>query len=58
MEQLLPVMHSIEKNTRPLPQIPNEFSFISDYFKLTLRDSIDVSDGSYVIGVSSFNTYK
>ena len=33
MEQLLPVMNSIDKNTRPLPQIPNEVSFISDLFK-------------------------
>ena len=55
MEKLL---SSIEKNTRPLPQIPSEVSFNTDYFKLTFQDSIDVSDGNYVVGVTSFNTYN
>ena len=53
MESLL---HSIEKNTRPLPQIPNEVSFNTEYFKLTFQDSLDVSGGNYVVGVTSFNT--
>ena len=58
MDPLLPVMHSIEKNTRPLPQIPNEVSFNTDYFKLTFQDSIDVSDCNYTVGVTFFNTYS
>ena len=55
MEKLL---STIEKNRRPLPQIPNEVSFNTDFFKLTFQDSIDVSDGNYVMGVTSFNTYN
>ena len=58
MNELLPVLDSFEKNTRPLPQITNEVSFKTDYFKLTFQDSIDVSDGDYIMGVTSFNTYN
>ena len=55
MEQLLT---AIEKNTRPLPQIPLEVKYYTNEYRMDLQDSIDLSDGNYVIGVTSFNTYN
>ena len=52
------ILSDIEKNTRPLPQIPLEVKYNTNYFKLILEDSIDLSDGNYVMGVTSFNTYN
>ena len=48
----------IEKNTRPLPQIPIEVEYKTNEYRLDLLDSIDLSDGNYVMGVTSFNTYN
>ena len=48
----------IEKNTRPLPQIPIEVEYRTNEYRLDLLDSIDLSDGNYVMGVTSFNTYN
>ena len=55
MEKLLT---EIEKNTRPLPQKPLEVKYETNSFEMDLQDSIDLTDGKYVIGVSSFNTYN
>ena len=52
------ILSDIEKNTRPLPQIPLEVKYNTNYFKLILEDSIDLSDGNYIMGVTSFNTYN
>ena len=52
------ILTDIEKNTRPLPQIPLEVKYKTNHFKMNLQDSIDLTDGNYVIGVSSFNTYN
>ena len=52
------ILTDIEKNTRPLPQIPLEVKYKTNHFKMDLQDSIDLTDGNYVIGVSSFNTYN
>ena len=46
----------IEKNTRLLPQIPIEVEYRTNEYRLDLLDSIDLSDGIYVMGVISFNT--
>ena len=54
-EQFLP---QIEKNTRSLPQIALEVKFNTNFYRMPLNESIDLSDGSYVIGVISFNTYN
>ena len=55
MEEILTV---IEKNTRPLPQIPFEISYKTTYHRENLPISIDLSDGNYVMGVTSLNTYN
>ena len=47
----------MEKNSRPLPQIPLEVKYETNHIKIDLQDSIDLTDGTYVIGVSYFNTY-
>ena len=52
------ILTDIEKNTRPLPQITLEVKYKTNHFKMDLQDSIDLTDGNYVIGVSSFNTYN
>ena len=52
------ILSEIEKNTRPLPQIPLEVKYNTNYHRMNLTDSIDLSDGNYVIGVTSFNTYN
>ena len=46
------ILSDIEKNTRPLPQIPLEVKYNTNYFKLILEDSIDLSDGNYIMGVT------
>ena len=51
-------MIQIEKNTRPLPQIPKEVEYKTKEYTLNLLDSIDFSDGNYVMGVTSFNTFN
>ena len=51
-------MTDIEKNSRPLLQIPLEVKYDTNHFKMDLQDSIDLLDGSYVIVVSYFNTYN
>ena len=51
-------MRDIEKNTRPLPQIPLEVKYNSNYFTLNLVKSIDPTDGNYTMGITSFNTYN
>ena len=52
------ILTDTEKNTRPLPQIPLAAKYKTNHFKMDLQDSIDLTDGNYVIGVSSFNTYN
>ena len=52
------ILTDIEKNTQPLPQIPLEVKYKTNHFKMDPQDSIDLTDGNYVIGVSSFNTYN
>ena len=51
-------LSQIEKNTRSLPQIAMEVKFNSNFYRMSLNRSIDLSDGSYVMGVISFNTYN
>ena len=55
---LLAPLTSIEKNTRPLPQIPLEVKYKTNNYRMDLVDTIDLSDGNYVMGVTSFNTYN
>ena len=50
------ILTDIKKSTRPLPQIPLEIKYDTSQFRMDLQDSIDLADGNYVIGVSSFNT--
>ena len=51
-------LSQIEKNTRQLPQIAMEVKFNTNFYRMPLNQSIDLSDGSYVMGVISFNTYN
>ena len=51
-------LSQIEKNTRSLPQIAMEVKFNTNFYRMPLNRSIDLSDGSYVMGVISFNTYN
>ena len=46
----------IEKKTRPRPQISIEVEYNTNEDRLELLDSIDLSHGNYVLGVTSFNT--
>ena len=52
------ILADIEKNTRPLPQIPLEVKLKTNHYKMDLQESIDLTDGNYEIGVSSFNPYS
>ena len=52
------ILSQIEKNTRSLPQIPIEVTFNTNFCRLPLEESIDLSDGNYVMGVILFNTYN
>ena len=52
------ILSQIEKNTRTLPQIPIEVRYNTNFYRLPLEESIDLSDGNYVMGVTSFNTYN
>ena len=52
------ILSDIEKNTRPLPQIPLEVKYNTNHYRMNLTDSIDLTDGNYVIGVTSFTTYN
>ena len=49
---------SNRKKTRSLPQIAMEVKFNTNFYRMPLNRSIDLSDGSYVMGVISFNTYN
>ena len=51
-------LSQIEKNTRSLPQIAMEVKFNTNFYRMPLNRSIDLSDGNYVMGVISFNTYN
>ena len=51
-------LSQIEKNTRSLPQIAMEVKFNTNFYRMPLNQSIDLSDGNYVMGVISFNTYN
>ena len=51
-------LSQIEKNTRSLPQIAMEVKFNTNFYRMSLNRSIDLSDGSYVMGVINFNTYN
>ena len=46
----------IEENTRPRSQILVEVEYNKNEHRLDLLDSIDLSDGNYVMGVTSFDT--
>ena len=52
------ILSQIEKNTRSLPQKPIEVNYNTNFYRLPLEESIDLSDGNYVMGVTSFNTYN
>ena len=52
------ISSQMEKNTRALPQIPIEVKFDTNFDRLVLDESIDLSDGNYSLGVTSFNTYN
>ena len=56
MEKIL--TENERKKIHPLPQIPLEVKYETNHFKMDLQDSIDSTDDSYVIGVSSFNIYN
>ena len=44
-------LSQIEKNTRSLPQIAMEVKFNTNFYRMPLNQSIDLSDGNYVMGV-------
>ena len=46
IEQMEKILTDIEKNTRPLPQIPLEDKNKENHFKMDLQDSIDLTDGN------------
>ena len=52
------ILSQTEKNTRTLPQIPIEVRYNTNFYRLPLEESIDLSDGNYVMGVILFNTYN
>ena len=43
-------LSQIEKNTRQLPQIAMEVKFNTNFYRMPLNQSADLSDGNYVIG--------
>ena len=51
-------LSQIEKNTRQFPQTATEIKFNTNFYRMPLNQSIDLSDGNYVMGVISFNTYN
>ena len=52
------ILADIVKNTRPLPQMTLGVKYDTNHILERLQDSIDLTDGNYVNGVSSFNTYN
>ena len=40
------ILTDIEKNTRPLPEIPLEVKYKTNHFKTDLQDTIDLTDGT------------